>query len=64
VRHTGLAALSDTFAAVIARQTSQNFLCLVAPGNAERLIMLEIAVVVAVTVTVMALLYRWLEPKT
>jgi uncharacterized BrkB/YihY/UPF0761 family membrane protein len=28
------------------------------------LIMLEVAVVVAVTVTVMALLYRWLEPKT
>ena len=28
------------------------------------LIMLEIAVVVAVTVTVMALLYRWLEPET
>jgi len=26
--------------------------------------MLEVAVVVAVTLTVMALLYRWLEPKT
>jgi uncharacterized BrkB/YihY/UPF0761 family membrane protein len=26
--------------------------------------MLEVAIVVAVTVTVMALLYRWLEPKT
>jgi hypothetical protein len=26
--------------------------------------MLEVAVVVALTVTVMALLYRWLEPKT
>jgi hypothetical protein len=27
-------------------------------------IMLEVAIVVAVTVTVMVLLYRWLEPKT
>jgi uncharacterized BrkB/YihY/UPF0761 family membrane protein len=27
-------------------------------------IMLEVAVVIAVTLTVMALLYRWLEPKT
>jgi hypothetical protein len=27
-----------------------------------RSIMLEVAVVVALTVTVMALLYRWLEP--
>jgi hypothetical protein len=26
--------------------------------------MLEVAVAVALTVTVMALLYRWLEPKT
>jgi hypothetical protein len=26
-------------------------------------IMLEVAIVVAVTVTVMVLLYRWLEPK-
>jgi len=26
--------------------------------------MLEVAAVVALTVTVMALLYRWLEPKT
>ena len=31
---------------------------------AVALIMLEVAVVVALTVTVMALLYRWLEPKT
>ena len=28
------------------------------------LIMLEVAVAVALTVTVMALLYHWLEPKT
>jgi hypothetical protein len=36
-----------------------------APENAEGLIiMLEVAAVVAVTVAVMALLYRWLEPKT
>jgi hypothetical protein len=26
--------------------------------------MLEVALVVAVTVTIMALLYRWLEPNT
>ena len=31
---------------------------------AVALIMLEVAVLAAVTVTVMALLYRWLEPKT
>jgi hypothetical protein len=33
-----------------------------APGGA--IIMLEVVAVVAVTVAVMALLYRWLEPKT
>jgi hypothetical protein len=41
------------------------FLCWRAPENAEGLIIvLELAIVAAMIIAVMALLYRWPEPKT